>query len=123
MTLTPVFWTALGMAIVVGVVTVVGPRITTPIFEETEGVRVPARVIRFVRYGTIGGGALATVGFLVLATAEWARIGELGLAGIAGVVLGGPVFSVALGASIALVLKVRDVERDGDRSRRSRVEK
>lgn len=123
MTLTPVFWTALGMAIVVGVVTVAGPRITTPIFEETEGVRVPARVIRLVRYGTIGGGAVATVGFLLLATAEWVRIGELGLAGIAGIVLGGPVFSVALGASIALVLKVRVVERAGDQARRSRVEK
>jgi hypothetical protein len=122
MALTPVFWTAVVMGAVVGLATVLGPRVTTPIFEETAGVRVPARPIRLVRYGTIGGGSVATVGFLVLAAAEVLRIGELGLLGIAGVVLGGPVFSAAFGASIALVLKVRVAKRGGERQRRSKVE-
>ena len=122
MTLTPVFWTAVLMGSVVGLATVLGPRVTTPIFEETAGVRIPARPIRFIRYGTIGGGSVATLGFLVLAAAEALRIGELGLLGIAGVVFGGPVFSIAFGASIALVLKVRVAKRGGERSRRSRVE-
>ncbi|MFW5896056.1 MAG: hypothetical protein ACOCUA_01585 [archaeon] len=123
MALTPVFWTAVVMGGVVGLATVLGPRVTTPIFEDTAGVRIPARPIRLLRYGTIGGGALATLGFALLATAEVLRIGELGLLGIAGVVFGGPVFSIAFGGSIALVLKVRVARRAGDRSRRSRVEK
>jgi hypothetical protein len=122
MPLTPVFWTAVLMGSVVGLAAVLGPRLMTPIFEETAGVSVPARPIRVIRYGTIGGGAVATLGFALLATAEALRIGELGLLGIAGIVGGGPVFSIAFGASIALVLKVRVAKRGGERSRRSRVE-
>lgn len=123
MALTLVFWTAVIMGTVVALGTVLGPRVTAPIFEDTRGVRVPSRVIRLLRYGTIGGGIVATVGFLLLATAEWFRIGELGLVGIAGIVIGGPVFSVAIGASIALVLRVRVVERNEERQRRSPAEK
>jgi len=123
MTLTPVFWTAVIMGSVVGLATVLGPRVTTPIFEETADVSVPARPIRLIRYGTIGGGSVATLGFVVLATGELLRVGELGLLGIGGIVFGGPVFSIAFGASIALVLKVRVAKRGGNGSRRSRVEK
>jgi hypothetical protein len=123
MALTLVFWTAVLMTGIVGGLTALGPRLMTPIFEETDGVRVPGRVVRLLRYGTTGGGTVATVGFLLLATGEALRIGELGLLGIGGVVLGGPVFSVAFGASIALVLRVRVVARGEERPRRSRVEK
>ena len=68
------------------------------------------------------GAALSLIGFALLATAEALRIGELGLLGIAGIVFGGPIFSVAFGGSIALVLKVRVAKRGGNGSRRSRVE-
>lgn len=122
MALTLVFWTAVIMGGVVGLGTVLGPRVTAPIFEDTQGVMVPSRVVRLLRYGTIAGGMVATFGFLLLATAEWFRLGELGLVGIAGIVIGGPVFSVAVGASIALVVRVRVVERNDERQRRSPVE-
>jgi hypothetical protein len=114
---------AVVMAISIGAGTALAPRVTTPIFEDTDGVRVPTRVIRILRYGTIGGGTLSTAGFLALAAGEFLRIGELGLVGIAGIVLGGGPFSIALGASIALVLKVRVVQQGRERPRRSRAEK